>query len=292
MRHFSLAFAALLIGGIAAHAYGQTSARFQVPITVTNGANNQILLIGVSGDGDGGTIQDNTVGVDYDLSFGGYQELVAPPVPPQPYEFDARILTIPGRTPTFPNGLGGGVYRDFRGFTEAAQVDSFRVNFTGDATDAATTTISWPADLSTYGSAWTIRPLSGSEWAPVDMLTATSVVIPAGVLQKNALIIKNGALTDVPTPAQELPHKFSLEQNYPNPFNPATTIRFSIPEAGHVSLNVYNLIGQRVATLADGMFASGAYSVQFRGESLASGIYFYKLETGTATAVRKLTVLK
>jgi hypothetical protein len=99
-------------------------------------------------------------------------------------------------------------------------------------------------------------------------------------------------LTDVPTLAQELPHTFSLEQNYPNPFNPATTIRFSIPEAGHVSLNVYNLIGQRVAALADGVFAPGAYSVQFRGESLSSGIYFYKLETGTATAVRKLTVLK
>jgi hypothetical protein len=281
-----------MIGGIAAHAYGQTSARFQVPITVTNGSNNQILLVGVSGDGDGGAIQDNTAGVDYDLSFGAYQELVAPPVPPQPYEFDARVLTIPGRTPTFPDGLGGGVYRDFRGFTGATQVDSFRVNFTGDATDAAPTTISWPADIGTFGSAWVIRPLSGSEWAPVDMLTATSVVIPAGVLQKNALIVKNGALTDVSPPAQELPHKFSLEQNYPNPFNPTTSIRFSIPEAGHVSLNVYNLIGQRVATLADGVFAPGAYSVQFRGESLGSGIYFYKLETGTATAVRKLTLLK
>jgi hypothetical protein len=192
MNHSVVVLGALLIGGITVPAYSQPSAQFQIPITVTNGANTKILTIGVSGDGDGGTIQDNTIGVDYDPSFGVYQELVAPPVPPQPYDFDARILTIPGRTPTFPTGLGGGVYKDFRGVFSSGQIDSFRINYTGDVIDAAPTTISWPADLINHGTAWVIRPLSGSEWAPVNMLSATSVVIPAGVLQKNALIIKTG----------------------------------------------------------------------------------------------------
>lgn len=192
MNSSSIVFAVLAIGGLASQAYGQSSAQFQVPLTVTNGSNTKILTIGVSGDGDGGTIQDNTIGVDYDTSFGAYQELVAPPVPPLPYDFDARILTIPGRISTFPTGLGGGVYGDYRGFFAGTQVDTFRINFTGDAIEVAATTISWPANLSTLGTAWVIRPLSGSEWAPVNMLTATSVVIPAGVLQKNALIIKTG----------------------------------------------------------------------------------------------------
>jgi hypothetical protein len=198
MNHFTIVFSTILIGGLATHAFGQSSAQFQIPLTVTNGSNTQVLTIGVSGDGDGGIIQDNTIGVDFDLSFGPYQELVAPPVPPQPYDFDARILTIPGRTPTFPNGLGGGVYKDFRGFFGTTQVDSFRVNFTGDAIDLASTTISWPATLGNYGTAWLIRPLSGSEWVPVDMLTASSVVIPAGVLQKNVLIIKTGVAPAAP----------------------------------------------------------------------------------------------
>jgi hypothetical protein len=292
MKFLSLFIGVIASCGIAVTAFGQSSARFQVPITVANGTNTQVLSVGVSGDGDGGAIQDNTIGVDYDLSFGAYQELVAPPVPPQPYEFDARILTIPGRTPTFPTGLGGGAYKDIRGFTSAAQVDSFRINFTGDATDAAVTTISWPTGLNTFGSSWTIRPLSGSEWTPVDMLTATSVVIPAGVLQKNALVIKDGALTDVPLSGGETPKSFALDQNYPNPFNPSTTIRFSVPGSGHVSLNVYNLIGQQVATLADGIYAPGTYTVQLRGDHLSSGMYFYRLQAGSQTSIRKLTLLK
>ncbi len=294
MIHRFIILGALLAGSLGAQTSAQTSARFQVPITVSNGANSQLLLIGVSGDGDGGTIQDNTIGVDYDPSFGAYQELVAPPTPPPPYDFDSRFLTIPGRTPTFPTGLGGGVYKDFRGFSGPAQVDTFRINVSGDAVDLAPTTISWPSNLSTYGSAWMIQPLSGSEWTPVDMLSATSVVIPAGVLQRNALIIKTGALTDVRQHdrGDVIPDRFILEQNYPNPFNPSTTIRFSVQRAGRVSLRIYNLIGQEVATLANEDLAPGTYDVPLRGEALASGVYLYRLEAPGYTAVRKLTLLR
>ncbi len=173
--------------------------QYQVPLTVTNGITVQPLTIGVSGDGPGGSIQDNTIGADVDSVFGVYQEALAPPVSPAPFAFDARILTIPGRVATYPTGLGGGVYKDFRGFTNAAQVDSFRITIDGDNVDLNNTIISWPTGLNVFGSSWTIKPQSGSEWAPVNMLSTTTAVIPAGVLQRNIIIIKGGATVAGPT---------------------------------------------------------------------------------------------
>ncbi len=232
----------VLLGGVHV-VLGQTSAQFQIPITVTNGIHTQVLTIGVSGDGDGGTIQDNTIGVDFDPSFGPYQELVAPPVPPQPYDFDARVLTIPGRTPTFPAGLGGGVYKDFRGFSDPVQVDSFRINFTGDAIDTAPTTISWPSTITQYGTAWVIRPLSGSEWTPVNMLIASSVTVPAGVLQKNALIIKTGVAPPAPvslTFLADMKVKM-LERTFRPDLGDYVTVRGSFNDWGNSTGNVDTL---------------------------------------------------
>lgn len=282
----------LLVVTAVPEAQGQTQAQFQVPITITNGSNSDTLLLGVSGDGDGGTIQDNTIGVDYDPSFGAYQEPPAPPVPPPPFPFDVRFMTIPGRTQTFPTGLGTGVYKDFRGFTSYAQVDTFRIQVLGDDVDVRETVISWPSNLAVYGSAWIIRPQSGGEWQPVDMLGATSATMPTGALQRNVLIIKTGATTGVRQVDEEHPLEFSLAQNFPNPFNPSTEIRFSVPEAGRVTLTVHTVIGQQVATLVNGVVTAGNYSVRFSGDELASGLYFYRLQAGTTSAVRKMMLLK
>lgn len=288
------AIAVVVVFGLAAlPASGQTSAQFQIPVTVTSSTSSQMLYIGVSGDGEGGVIQDNTIGADVDPSFGAYQELVAPPAPPAPYAFDVRILTIPGRVSTFPTGLGGGVYRDFRGFRSAAQVDSFRINMSGDNIDVVETVISWPAGLSQHFTAAQIRPQSGGEWAPVDMLTATSVNIPVGVLQKNTLIITTGALgTDVRQTDDAVPAEYALAQNFPNPFNPATEIRFSLAEAGRVTLTVFNLLGQQVASVVDGEFAPGSYTARFDAAGLASGIYLYRLAAKNFVQDRKMVVLK
>ncbi len=72
---------------------------------------------------------------------------------------------------------------------------------------------------------------------------------------------------------------YELMQNYPNPFNPTTVINFSIPTSGNVSLKVYDMLGREVKTLVNSFVNSGSYSVDFNGSNLASGIYFYKLET-------------
>ena len=89
------------------------------------------------------------------------------------------------------------------------------------------------------------------------------------------------------------PGKFELSQNYPNPFNPTTTISFQLPEKALVTLKVYNILGQEVAVLLNGKKEAGSYQVNFNGNSLASGIYIYKLSTNTGiSAVRKMTLLK
>ena len=86
--------------------------------------------------------------------------------------------------------------------------------------------------------------------------------------------------------------EFKLSQNYPNPFNPSTTINFTLPAASDVQLTVFNLLGQRVATLIDGSRTAGEYSVRFDARNLASGVYFYMLQAGDFTLQRKMTLIK
>ncbi|MGE5456841.1 MAG: T9SS type A sorting domain-containing protein, partial [Methanococcaceae archaeon] len=97
---------------------------------------------------------------------------------------------------------------------------------------------------------------------------------------------------DVKPENNNIPDEYTLNQNYPNPFNPATKISYSIPKEGNVKLTVYNLIGSRVAVLVDEYKPAGNYSIDFNGKDLSSGIYFYKLESGNFTSVKKLTFLK
>jgi hypothetical protein len=81
-------------------------------------------------------------------------------------------------------------------------------------------------------------------------------------------------------------------QNFPNPFNPFTKIHFSLPQAGQVSLTVYNITGQLVTTLVDGTMDAGEHAVGFNGSAYASGVYFYRLQTEAATVTRKMILLK
>ncbi|MCX8056623.1 MAG: T9SS type A sorting domain-containing protein, partial [Ignavibacteria bacterium] len=88
------------------------------------------------------------------------------------------------------------------------------------------------------------------------------------------------------------PNSYALFQNYPNPFNPSTTIRFILPEKSKVSLEVYNLIGQKVATLINSELNAGEYNVEFNGSNLSSGIYLYKLQAGNFTSTKKMLLIK
>ncbi|HSW55042.1 MAG TPA: T9SS type A sorting domain-containing protein [Ignavibacteriaceae bacterium] len=92
---------------------------------------------------------------------------------------------------------------------------------------------------------------------------------------------------DVTSPAQ-----FELSQNYPNPFNPSTTIKFSIPQSSNVSLKIFNTLGQEVSTLINQNMESGLHTINFDASQLNSGIYFYKLDAGSYSQVKKMTLLK
>jgi hypothetical protein len=102
----------------------------------------------------------------------------------------------------------------------------------------------------------------------------------------------NVTTTQVEETSSETPITYSLGQNYPNPFNPDTKIRFAIAKKSFVSLKVYDLLGREIAVLVNSEYLSGNYEVPFVGASLASGIYFYRIQAGLFTDTKKLILLK
>ncbi|MFQ5629977.1 MAG: SBBP repeat-containing protein [bacterium] len=94
------------------------------------------------------------------------------------------------------------------------------------------------------------------------------------------------------TESLNLPSTAELAQNYPNPFNSATVIRYGLPSTAHVSLKVYNLLGQEVATLADSEHIAGWHEVTWGGENVPSGVYIYRLQSNKATKSQKLALVK
>lgn len=88
------------------------------------------------------------------------------------------------------------------------------------------------------------------------------------------------------------PAIYALEQNYPNPFNPVTVIKYSIPVDGQVNLIVYNMLGEKVATLVNQVQKAGRHEINFDASQLSSGVYFYKIEAGSFSSVKKMMLLK
>ncbi len=99
-------------------------------------------------------------------------------------------------------------------------------------------------------------------------------------------------LTGIEDDVVILPRTVNLYQNYPNPFNPATTIMFDLPRRSRVVLEVFNILGQRVQTVADRDFGAGKHMVEFDGSEFSSGVYFYRLRSGESEISRKMILVK
>ncbi len=132
----------------------------------------------------------------------------------------------------------------------------------------------------------------GEAWLYAEQQMQSFIEQRRTLLGDPALIIKSGTTVATKEPSVWVSAHFSLFQNFPNPFNPTTTISYSLPHRSHVTLTVFNTLGQRVADLINGDLDAGYHEVQFNAGNLASGVYLYRLQTGGYTETRKLCVMK
>jgi hypothetical protein len=147
-----------------------------------------------------------------------------------------------------------------------------------------------PGDPETTSYTWTVPPL-----------TSSTVRVKAEGLDKDYLLLdwdESDANFTINQPgvegqdASDLPRAFSLSQNYPNPFNPITEIRYTLPKDSYVKLEIYNILGHKVATFMGGKHKAGYQVARWDGSSYSSGIYFYRLQVGDFVQTRKMILLK
>jgi hypothetical protein len=112
-----------------------------------------------------------------------------------------------------------------------------------------------------------------------------------GLAEQNYTLTVDASLS-VNALNERIPTAYSLSQNYPNPFNPTTTIEFSIPKSGFVTLKIYNLLGQEVATLISENLPAGVYHADWDASRMASSVYYYLINAGGFQQVKKMILLR
>ncbi len=127
--------------------------------------------------------------------------------------------------------------------------------------------------------------------AMIDRANKT-VTFSSNIVSNYVILTGEKITTAVDKEQNIIPDNYSLEQNYPNPFNPATTISYTLPIAGNVTLKVFDITGKEVRMLDNGYKAAGKYSVTFNASDLASGMYIYKIQTSNFSEVRKMLLMK
>jgi hypothetical protein len=158
----------------------------------------------------------------------------------------------------------------------------------------------WPQSVVVNGRG----PNPSTAWGPLSNLAALpaygypigdTIVISSPANTVQYVLIDNGSriITGVGDKNTELVREFSLHQNYPNPFNPQTVISYSLPNAGLVTLKVFDVVGREVAVLIQNQtVTAGAHTVVFNASKLSSGMYFYRLSSGQFTETKKMLLIK
>ena len=136
---------------------------------------------------------------------------------------------------------------------------------------------------------WLVKEIQPSTFYPLN--NDPSYQVATTQLPGFVRLLESASLTSVPL-RQTVPQEFTLEQNFPNPFNPATHLRFTIADVRFVTLKVFDVLGQEVATLVNGQLSTGSYDVTFDARSLSSGVYFYRLSADGMVRIRKMILEK
>ena len=143
---------------------------------------------------------------------------------------------------------------------------------------------------------WYANDILNITSAQIDPATFNNYTVDLSSYESKIIILDNSPFTDIKEKNQQ-PLTYRLNQNYPNPFNPSTTILYEIPNTEKVTLEIYDILGRRVKTLVNTIQQQGRYSITWNGrnsfsETVASGIYFYRLQSGNFINVKKMVMLK
>jgi hypothetical protein len=257
--------------------------QFEVPLYITDDSASYQLYFGILNDAVFGLRFG--VGLPTD-SINGRMELEFPPIPPEGI-FDARFVWPRGGvSPEPPIGFGQGGPHDYRPYVSATQRDTFRVRAQLGAGNRIVA--SWPAGLSARFTGLTMRHFDGNDFVFTNMLTNTSADITD---LSSTFTVANIYSAGIVVSVQQIPGvptEFALSQNYPNPFNPSTTIDFAVPHTAETEIAVYDILGQKVATIAKGLYTTGFYTVTWDGKNgagadVSSGVYFVRMTAAAQT---------
>jgi hypothetical protein len=136
---------------------------------------------------------------------------------------------------------------------------------------------------------WLVKEIQPSTFYPLNNDPGYQVATTQ--LSGFVRLLELASLTSVPV-RQAVPREFTLQQNFPNPFNPTTHLRFAIADLRFVTLKVFDVLGQEVATLVNNTMPAGSYDVAFDARSLSSGVYFYRLSAGGIVQTKKMILEK
>ena len=147
-------------------------------------------------------------------------------------------------------------------------------------------------------SAMAVDPVDGTFWYTQEYAKPNFFIGEQfGWATKIVQIQVRGGFQKPVAEAETMPDSYALLDNYPNPFNPETHVRFQLPEASHVTVRIFNTLGQEIRTLTNKQYEAGSHSVRWdskdnQGNAVSSGVYLYKVQAGTFTLVKKMTLLK
>ena len=242
--------------------------RFEIPLTINDGVMTQMLYFGI--------LPGAHYCIDQRDSINGHVEFFIPLVPPSGV-FDARLISP--RSGSDPLCFAQGGWYDFRPFRSIIQKDTFRVR--SQLGMGTTMVISWPANLATRFTQLSLRYFDqiAVNNVTVNMLTDTSADVTNAGDPATVTIFAGEEPQSVEQAPRDVPETFALCQNYPNPFNAGTKISFTLPDYSIVRIRVYDMLGEEVATIVDGIRPPGLSITNWDGSGQASGVYFCRLET-------------